>query len=237
MNVLKKILLVLILIFTVGLQIASSQGLDLGIAVNGGFPQGAFKDNVEQNGFGLDGILGYQIPRSPFTIGINLGFITYGQDSRTENFSPNIPEVQIRVKTNNNIFTGHLFSRIEAKQGRVRPYADGLIGLNYLFTESKITDDDNFNGEAIVSTTNFDDSAFSYGAGGGVKFKIADHIDAEGDRSRWFIDLKIRYMFGGQAEYLREGSIRNVNGNLLFDSDFSHTDLLTVGVGFIVNLN
>lgn len=230
----KKIILLILFTGVVGIGTLVGQNFDFGITLDGGFPQGSFKENVESNGLGIEGIIGYSIPYSPITVGFDLGFITYGSASRKEVFNPNIPEVRIRVRTTNNIFTGHFFTRMEAKEGIFRPYIDGLVGFHYLWTESRIEDDSDF--ETIASSTNFDDTAFSYGMGGGLKFKIAESKDHMDRTYRWFIDLRARYLFGGEAEYLREGALRNNNGTLEYDTSYSNTDLLTVGVGFIVQL-
>lgn len=230
----RKIVLVALFTGVFGLPAAVGQGFEFGVVVDGGYPQGGFKENVESNGIGIGGIIGYSVPYSPVTMGFDLGFITYGNDSRKEIFNPNIPEVRIGVRTTNNIFTGHFFTRIEPKAGAFRPYVDGLVGLHYLWTESRVEDDNTF--ESIASTTNFDDAALSYGFGGGLKFKVAESVSERGDLVRWFIDLKARYLFGGEAEYLREGALRNNNGTLEYDTSYSNTDLVTVGVGFIIQI-
>lgn len=229
----RKILLTALLTGVLFIQDANAQGIDFGLSLNGGFPQGSFKNNVESNGFGFDAVIGYNLPRMPVTVGLNLGYINYGSSSRFESFSPNIPEVTVRVKTTNNILTTHLFTRLEAPVGPVKPYVDGLVGFNYLFTESKVTDDD-FE-EPIASTTNFDDAAFSYGVGTGLKIKLGESVNAENGRlARWYLDLKARYLLGGEAEYLREGSLQRSGSTLIFDTRRSKTDLLTFGVGFSV---
>jgi len=228
----RNFMLITLLIVATGYSLASGQNLEFGVSLNSGFPQGTFKNNVESNGIGIDGLIAYSVPYSPVSVGLDLGFITYGSSTRKEFFNPNIPEVIIGVRTTNNIFTGHFFTRIEARQGPVRPYIDGLVGLHYLWTESKVEDDDAI--ETIASTTNFEDSAFSYGFGGGLKFKIAESFNENGDLVRWFIDLKGRYLFGGEADYLKEGALRNNNGTLRYDTSRSNTDIVTAGLGFIV---
>ncbi|MDX1637110.1 MAG: outer membrane beta-barrel protein [Balneolaceae bacterium] len=229
----KKTILFLLLFGGSGVPLAAGQNFDFGLSVDGGFPQGNFKRNVESNGLGLEAFAAYRIHSSPVKVGINLGFVTYGNDTRKEIFNPNIPEVRVGVRTNNNIFTGHLFTRFESAEGIVRPYFDALAGLNYLFTESRVEDDDW--GETIASTTNFDDTAFSYGLGGGVKFKVAESYDQFGKPLKWFIDVRAKYLVGGEAEYLKEGALRNENGRLVYDTSRSSTDLLTVGLGFVVS--
>ena len=226
--------MILIALFAglLGIQDVSAQNFDFGLSLDGGFPQGSFKNNVESNGIGLEMIVAYSPRYSPLSAGLDLGFITYGNRTRKEIFNPNIPEVIIGVRTTNNIFTGHFFTRLEARQGTVLPYLDGLFGLNYLWTESRVEDDDS--DETIASTTNFDDTALSYGFGGGLKFKVAESIAESGKPIHWFVDLRARYLFGGEAEYLTEGALRTDNGVLEYDTSRSSTDLVTAGVGFII---
>lgn len=210
-----------------------AQGFEIGLNGATAFPQAGFRENMNRNGWGLDGTIGYKLPDLPVTVGMDLGLLVYGHESRSEPFSPNIPEVTVRVQTSNNIFTGHFFTRLEAGKGNIRPYADGLIGLHHLFTESRVGDDDEEH--TIASTTNFEDTAFSAGVGAGVKFRIAEgYSQNDGSRYRWSIDLRSRYLFGGSAEYLKEGTLRDTNGNLIYDTSLSRTDLLTFHIGFTV---
>jgi hypothetical protein len=46
-----------------------------------------------------------------------------------------------------------------------------------------------------------------------------------------FVDVGARYVFGGEAEYLKEGSVRNVNGRVAYDILKSKTDLLVFQIG------
>lgn len=204
---------------------ASAQYFDADLNLLLGIPEGEFRDNLDREAVGLNGSFGVQLPESPLQFGVELGIMTYGSDRRRENFSPNIPEVSVVVRTDYDIFTGHLFGRFERPVGLVRPYVDGLIGLKYLFTESRVRDD-NFQGEDIASTVNFDDTTFSYGLGGGLKFLVYEQ-----GFHQYLINLKARYLRGGQARYLQPGSIEVVNGSLRFDESRSNTNLITVHLG------
>lgn len=228
----KKSITLLFFLTGVFCSVTKGQGVDFGLSLNAGFPQGEFRQNVESNGFGIDGVIVWKPVYSPVSFGLDLGFYTYGNADRKEIFNPNIPEVTIRVRTTNNIFTGHLLMRLDPVEGRVEPYIDGLVGLNYLWTESKVEDEDDM--DEIASSTNFEDSAFSYGLGGGIKFQVARSISEIGSVSRWYIDLRVRYLFGGEAEYLKEGALRNNNGTLSYDTNNSRTHLFTAGIGFVV---
>ena len=203
-----------------------------GLNFMAGFPQGEFKDNVDENGFGIGGEILYSPSTSPFGIGISLGFMNYGEESRREPFSTTIPDVEVEVSTTNNIVMGHLLFRAQSKIGPIRPYLDGLVGFNYLFTETRIEDVDDE--EEIASSTNLDDGVFSYGAGGGVMLRLFTSKAKKGKVWSILLDLGARYILGGEAEYLKEGSIKRVGGRVVFDKIKSKTDLLTARLGVIV---
>jgi hypothetical protein len=203
-----------------------------GLNFMAGFPQGDFKDNVDENGFGIGGEFLYSPSTTPLAFGVSLGFMNYGEESRREPFSTTIPDVEVEVKTTNNIVVGHLIFRAQVKQGPIRPYVDGLVGFNYLFTETKIEDVDDE--VEIASSTNLDDGVFSYGIGGGVMLRLYTGKTKKAKTWSILLDLRFRYIVGGEAEYLKEGSIKRVNGKVVFDKIQSKTDILTTQLGVTV---
>lgn len=201
-----------------------------------GFPQGEFDDNVEEDGAGIAGEFLYSPSSSPFAIGFSLGYLNYGRESRREPFSSTIPDVTVEVVTTNNIMLGHLLLRAQYKKGIFQPYVDGLIGFNYLFTETEIKDIDDPEFAGIASSTNLDDGVFSYGSGGGMMVKL--YTGKRGEQGKtWsiLIDLKMRYLAGGEAEYLKKGSIRRDEGEVVYDISKSKTDLLVAHIGIAVS--
>jgi hypothetical protein len=219
----QKLLLAIFIFMMPIVGLAQFNDTDLNILI--GSPQGDFRDNLDRTAVGINGSIAYGIPKSPIQLGIELGIMIYGEDERFENFNPNIPEVRVKVVTDYSIFTSHFFLRYEALNGNVRPYVDGLVGLNYLFTKTEVQDRNNQNNE-IASETNFDDTAFSYGIGGGTKILVYSTPE-----NLVFINLKARYLFGDNAKYLQPGSIEVNNGVLTFDESESQTNLLTIHLG------
>lgn len=229
----KKIIIVSFLTFIWGFIPGHSQAQNWEASFDFmlGAPQGDFSNNVNALGYGIDLLGAYQITDSPIALGMDLGFLIYGTSRRSEPFSPNIPEVTVRVNTTNNIAFGHFLARIQPGEGRIRPFIDGLIGFNYLFTESTIRDERT--NEDIAGSTNFDDITFSSGIAAGAKFHLFETIEPESGRLiRIYLNLRTRYLMGGEAEYLKRGSIRSDNGNLLYDVERSRTDILTFHLGF-----
>jgi opacity protein-like surface antigen len=204
-----------------------AQEVQLGIDFSTVFPLGEFKQNIDNNGYGLGGQFAVRIRRSPILIGADAGFVNYGSEERREPLSPNIPDVELKVRTNNNIVWTHFMLRAQPRTGSVRPYLDGLVGFKYLFTDTQVTDE--FDSETIASTKNFSDLTLSYGFGGGVQVRLAD-IGRGGSR-QILLDSKVRYLRGSRAEYLKKGSIRRENGTVFFDVLSSRTDVLALQVG------
>lgn len=208
---------------------------EVSVGLLGAFPQGEFKDNVDNAGFGI-GFGGLFRPaRSPLMIGANLAVLSYGDETRREPFSTTIPDVKVEVTTTNSIAQGHLVLRLSPPAGPVRPYLDGVLGFNYLWTETKIEDEDD--DEEIASSKNQDDTTLSYGGGGGILFRVYRRASEEPSSLRAvYIDLQTRYLVGGEAKYLKEGSIRREGSNVAYDLSESRTDLWTVTLGATVEL-
>jgi hypothetical protein len=198
----------------------------------GALPRGEFKDNVENNGFGLGGSFGIRVPESPVYLGAEIDFAIYGQAGYTVPFA-GLP-VRVKVQTDNSILQGLLMLRLQPPTGPVRPYADGLFGFNYLFTTTTIKDRQD-EGD-IASDTNQDDTALAYGGGGGVMFRVwqRDPVPGKLGVRAILLDLRARYLVGGEAKYLKEGTIQVVDNRLVFDLRQSKTDLVTVGAGVTI---
>ncbi len=226
---------VFILVLT-GLVFAQPQ-FQFGADFSVGVPQNDFKDNIENNGYGLKGHFAYNFSNTPFWVGGQLGFLIYGHETRKEPFSSTIPEVTVDVSTSYSILLTHLMMRVQSPVGSVRPYLDGLVGLNYFSTSTDINseewvDDDHDN--RIASSTNQSDMAFSYGGGGGIVFRVWREMDKDKKSSlaAVFIDVQAHYIRGSEAEYLKKGS-RWVDDNnqVQWKVYKSTTDLINFNVG------
>lgn len=203
---------------------ARAQEIQIGLDFTTVVPRGGFSENVTNNGYGVGGRFLVGLGRTPFHLGVDAAFTNYGSEEHEEPLSSTIPEIDLKVKTTNNIILTHLLLRAQPRGGRIRPYADGLVGLKYLFTRTSISNEFD---EELASTTNLSDTTFSYGFGGGLQVRLAD-LGPGGDIS---LDTKVRYLRGSNAEYLKKGSIRRENGSVSFDVLSSRTDVLTVQVG------
>ena len=166
---------------------------------------------------------------------IDLGWMNYGSETRREPFSTTIPDVTVDVNTTNNIVQAFLVLRGRMPKGPIQLYGDAFVGLNYLYTETRISDTDDFT-EDIASTTNQDDAAFAYGFGGGVMVPVfTRQANSGGGRPmQILLDGGLRYIMGGEAEYLKTGSIRREGGVVAFDTIKSKTDMLRMHLGLVI---
>lgn len=204
---------------------AQSGGLYFSLA----FPMGEFKENVKQTGVGLNGEFFFLTPKPkmPVGLGLNFAYYIYGTEKRTEAFQPNIPDVRVDVERTNNLTNFHLVFLISPAYGRFRPYLEGLFGGAYFYTESSVKSRNN--DEPIAQDVNFDDWAWSYGVGGGLTYLVSG--DPKINNEAIFIDFKVRYLLGSEAEYLKKGSITIEDGMVVYDVSRSKTDLLSAHLG------
>lgn len=211
--------------------------LDFGV----GIPQGEFKDQSDHIGGGINVMGGYRFANSPIMLGLEFGFMNFGTDTREEPLSTTIPDLKVEVENSYNLAHGDLLLRIIAPPATIRPYVDGLFGFNYFFTETVIRDRDDFFDDDKLSDTNFEDTALSYGFGAGVQFRLwqkkggdSTGLTEDMQPSSVYLNLRSRYMFGREAEYLQKGSIKIDNGQVTYDVTQSETNLLHFKIGVVV---
>lgn len=212
--------------------IASAQpfNMDLNFAI--GTPQGGFAQEIDRNSFGLDLAFTYQVPYTVLHLGAGLGYQNYGWKQRSTNLQ-DIPEIDLTVRTTNNIVTPYVLARIEAPYGAMKPFIEGSMGFNYLYTETSLVDD--HYEEEIASDVNHDHITTNVGFGGGIKVDLYQGFNSDGDFYGLSLVIKAKYMLGGNASYLREGDLTS-NGNFLdLNIRESRTDLVTFNIGVAFN--
>jgi hypothetical protein len=229
-----KTLIVISFLFLFSIKEGYSQAGGLNLKL--GFPMGEFKEKVDRLGFGLSGHFLFLAPtvNRPFGIGLNVGYLNYGQETRRELFSSTIPDVTVDVERSNNLVNFHALFQLGFGSGSVRPFIEGLFGGSYIFTETTIR---SRGSEEVASSNNFDDFAWSYGAGGGILILLTSGDEEGSDAGALFLDLKARYLFGSEAEYLKEGSVVVSPGKVDYIVSKSKTDLLIVHAGVVAYFN
>ena len=166
-----------------------------------------------------------RVGQTPVFIGMALDYLHYGTETRRIALYPAVPEVFSNVDTTNNLFQNHALVRFQPSTGRMRPYAEGLLGFSYIYTHTWIGDE--VYGE---STTHLGDFAPSFGAGGGVTIGLASPPNAH-----FALDIGLRYMTGGDVDYLTRGDLRRNGDGVTFESTRSPATLFAVQVGLAVD--
>jgi hypothetical protein len=231
MKMLRFVAAVILAFLSMGLQGFSDERFQASAEFTLGIPQAEFKQNIDRVGFGSSGFFAYKFKNSPFYVGASIGVLVYGSETRVEFLSPAIPEVEVDVTTRNYILMCHLVFRVQPPDGDFRPYVEGLVGFHYLWTETGVYDQGSSN-ERIASSVNLSDWAWSAGAGCGVMLKVYEkRQDYERNPFAIFVDLGARFLKGGKAEYLYEGSIFREKGQLIHEFKMSNTDLITARLG------
>jgi hypothetical protein len=192
-----------------------------------GIPVGEFSENVNVAA-GISGHLDFALGRSPISVGVESSVMWYGDESRDVPLQ-GIPDLAVEVTTSNDIILLHGRVRAQKRLGRVRPYADGLVGFVRLSTTSSFGGDVECVGSVCTteggdSVTHISDYAFNAGGGVGVMFAFG----ASPHSTR--LDLSLRYLYGGEAEYLPEG-FNPIDAPAVLQTLRSRTDMLAVYVG------
>lgn len=159
------------------------------------------------------------------------GFLIYGTATDWRPFSRTVPEVQVRVQTNNSIVTGGLGPQVYLSAGPIRPYIYGTVGFAYFATSTSISGE--YEDDEIASTTNFDDFQLSLTGGGGLS------VEVRGGQNPISLDLSASYQYNGLTEYLIDGDAnidRTRGGGVRVDPIQSDANLMTYRVGVSVGL-
>jgi hypothetical protein len=215
------------------ISLSAQNPFQAGLHFSVGVPQNEFADNLDATGFGGGGHFFYRIPQTGVSFGTGLDFYIYGSETRKEYFSQDIVDVNVDVTRTNGIFQGFLMMRLQPRTAIITPYADGLLGFNYLFTSTSVKSE--LSNEEIASSTNYDDAALCYGGGAGLLILVHESKKnmETGERNfKVFIDLGFRVLNGGEADYLKKGDIEiTENNKVIYHSNHSRTDLFTLNLG------
>jgi hypothetical protein len=198
-----------------------------GLGVLAAAAVGEFGNNVD-SAAGVSGNVGRRLGESVASVGLEVAYYWYGHESRLEPFSPSIPDAGYKVDTDNNILLVHARLRAQAPSGRLRPYAEGLVGLRDIYTRTSVHTEglDELPGSpAVTRRVNLRDIGLSYGVGSGIMVGFGSPL------KRAMLVISLRYVAGPEGDYLTEGSIRREGGEAILDIKRSRTDMVTLFIG------
>jgi hypothetical protein len=204
--------------------------------VGGGFqlgiPRGDYKAKDDVIGYGLGGNLALNFPDFPLIIGLDISYLYLGGEDWLDSMVYNVYNGYYDVHTSYQLASSHIFFRFYAENKYTQPYLEGLVGFNFLWASTTV--DYNEGEDDKETDVNFKDFVFSGGLGGGIMLPLLTVTDDDFKRVGIFLDLNLRYLFGGKAEYLKKGSLSTESGSLKYKVTSSRTDMFSLRLGVCV---
>jgi hypothetical protein len=167
-----------------------------------GAPHGALGEQADVAG-GVGGHLLYATPSGKLGLRLDGSVLLYGSETLRIPVAGSAGRLNREITTDNWVAQLGLGPQLVLPLRGARPYVHGFAGLSYLSTESYLVDPSGF---ASRSSTNYDDTGFAYGGGGGVVVPLRDHGLS--------IDLGVRYVRTSSVRFLAEGDLSPDGGGV-----------------------
>jgi hypothetical protein len=182
-----------------------------GFTAGGLFPMGEFNSKVGKDAVGASLFYAWRVKDAPVFFGAEAAGHIYAYSLFSND------------DTYNFVAQGLAFLRLQPMTGSVVAYLEAVAGVNYLNTSTEYYDEDT--GE-YYSETEFDDVTVAAGVGAGLCMQLGRGPRSLGRDGRpTYLDFKVRYMFGGRADYLIEAG----DGSL--SPERSKTNVVTLQIG------
>lgn len=199
----------------------------LGGGIGLSIPTGEFRDALGKNLFQVNAHMAYPLGRLPFLQGgLAFGYSVMGDNDRTVPVTTQYLGInEGTLTTRNKVFGYHALLRISPLGGRIRPYADGLVGFRQFRTTSKVTAD-GVEGR-LSKEANQSDLAFSAGWAAGVMVTFGKLV---------YVEARVERFNSGEATYADPESVTiSDQGNVGFSRLTSRTDVtnVTAGIGLL----
>ncbi|HEY8148842.1 MAG TPA: hypothetical protein VIK51_08040 [Vicinamibacteria bacterium] len=169
--------------------------VDGGGALVLGAPRGALGEQADVAG-GVAGHLLLATRSGALGLRLDGSWLLYGSETVRLPVAGTAGRIDREVTTDNWVAQLGVGPQIVLPLRGARPYLHGFAGLSYLSTESRLRDPSGF---ASRTSTNYDDTGFAYGGGGGVVIPLRDHGLS--------LDLGVRYVRTSSVRFLAEGDL------------------------------
>jgi hypothetical protein len=127
-----------------GIEDAFLSPIDASLRGTAGLRRGTFGKGADGAGWGVHGFLGTWIGPSPLAVGLDVGIVTRDRSADAGSFreatfrSASTPRAPLRVTTTESVLQTHVSVRLQRRQGRLRPFVEGLFGFQYLYTRTSV---------------------------------------------------------------------------------------------------
>jgi hypothetical protein len=169
-------------------------------------PLGEFGNNVSR-GFGLDGFgtIGLD-PTAIVSLRSELGYVQYARKTQPFVANTGFGFLDLETETTSGVFTAGIGPQFTVRQGSMRPYLGGTIGVARFATNTKINVPARFSDtgqtETLDEVTVSSDWVLSLAAVGGIGFEVP----ALGRGV--LIDVGARWHRNGQARYVTSDGVQ-----------------------------
>ena len=170
------------------------------------FPQAEFGEKLDRvgAGFGLD--LGYAPPWLPVAAGVSGNMSWYSSETTDVYVDTDRYRGWMPLGADGKLFTVYIFARLQPHTGVFRPFVEGLTGLNILWMDSSVEDDE-YKDLGFSGANDLTDVGLGYGAGGGLEFRVYSGANNSDQYSEAYVSLRVRYLYGSRMEYLQAEAI------------------------------
>jgi hypothetical protein len=199
----------------------------VGIAGDYSRPVGAFRDQVTSGG-GVQAHLRVRLDRYGLVaLRLQAGYMAYGHETQRSCIATTPGcRVEVTVGTSNGILSGGIGPEFALPLGKVRLYANGLVGSSRLVTFTALSG--GILPDIFAADENFGNGGFSWSSGAGIQLALG---------ARYALDAGVSYQGNGVRDYLIEGGITdNPDGSLSFDVKRSTTNLVGFRLGLSIAL-
>jgi hypothetical protein len=206
-------------------EVREGATVGLGFGIVAAVPVGEFGRLVNGAG-GVSASLALHLGRGAHTAVLLEGsYLQYGQADRPVPLASGGGLLAVDARTRFYVASLRVGPQLTFGSGRLRPYAFGTAGAAYFATQTSL-------GPGCgCRTTNYDDTALSLAAGGGVRLVLS------GGGHPAALDLGAGFVRNGRVSYVRETDIvENPDGSYTVYPVRSEADFATLHVGLSVGL-
>lgn len=181
--------------FLAGLTASTALAADGGGALVVGAPRGALGREASVAG----GVAGHVLFASRSgVLGLRLdgSCLLYGTETVRVPVARTASRIVREITTDNWMAQAGIGPQLVLPMRGARPYVHAFVGASYLSTTSELREP---NGIVSTPSTNFDDTGFSYGGGGGLLVPLPGRGAS--------LDLGVRYVRTASMRFLGEGDL------------------------------
>lgn len=159
----------------------------------------------------------YQLPKSPFSVGLDVGFANYGT-RKVDDFTI-VHEEQVQgtydLTISNNVCHAFLTTRLDLTSvGFVQPYISARLGVQEYHTDYTLENPNVVHNdecpEPVDEGTVLKDVAMAAGVGFGVKVDLGQAFNMDLGSKRLYFNVEANYLAGGSVRYMSLDAPNNV---------------------------